>query len=89
MKSPPQFPRERAREPRGGDAQAPSAASADERTMRILLVEDDRATAAAIDLILRAEGFACGSIISSVFCRWRRQQSGDDRYPLHNILLMP
>jgi two-component system cell cycle response regulator CtrA len=59
MKSPPQFPRERAREPRGGDAQAPSAASADERAMRILLVEDDRATAAAIDLILRAEGFAC------------------------------
>jgi two-component system, cell cycle response regulator CtrA len=59
MKSPPQFPRERAREPRGGDVQAPSAASADERAMRILLVEDDRATAAAIDLILRAEGFAC------------------------------
>jgi two-component system, cell cycle response regulator CtrA len=63
MKSPPQFRRERAgdaaRGNRGGETQAQSAASADELTMRILLVEDDRATAAAIDLMLRAEGFAC------------------------------
>jgi two-component system cell cycle response regulator CtrA len=60
MKSPPQFPRElardAARENRGGDARAPSA---EELAMRILLVEDDPATAAAIDLMLRAEGFAC------------------------------
>jgi two-component system cell cycle response regulator CtrA len=63
MKSPPQVPRERARdavrETRGRDARAPSAASVDELAMRILLVEDDRATAAAIDLILRVEGFVC------------------------------
>jgi two-component system cell cycle response regulator CtrA len=59
MKSPPEFPRARAREPRGDDAQAPLVAPSDEIAMRILLVEDDRAAAAAIDLILRAEGFTC------------------------------
>ena len=63
MKSPPRLPRERARddtsETRARDGRAPSAAPSDEIAMRILLVEDDRAAAAAIDLILRAEGFAC------------------------------
>jgi two-component system cell cycle response regulator CtrA len=63
MKSPPRSPRERARhaagETKGRDGQAPSASSADELAMRVLLVEDDRAAAAAIALILRAERFEC------------------------------
>jgi two-component system cell cycle response regulator CtrA len=63
MKSPPRSPRERARdaasETKGRDARAPSASSADELAMRVLLVEDDRAQATAIELILRAEGFEC------------------------------
>jgi two-component system, cell cycle response regulator CtrA len=63
MKSPPRSPREHARdaagETKGRDARAPSGSSADELAMRVLLVEDDRAAAAAIELILRAEGFEC------------------------------
>jgi len=63
MKSPPRTPREHARdaagETKGHDSRKPSGSSADELAMRVLLVEDDRAAAAAIELILRAEGFEC------------------------------